>query len=624
LLTCFRETGPWVRKRFWISTNPKPEIPIPRAFFFFLSRVFFPFFFLFPAFFPFHWFCFFAVLTCFGVRWVTVFFPFPSLFFFRLLISSSLFFHRPSFLSVHFFPLFVVFLSPRHVLAVAKTCMAVSKLQKTQLRQSVSEGNAAALMQGFGTEFIAPFALRLGATADQIGLLASLPQLVHALTQFLALHLVARVPSRLALIRIVVLLQALLWLPLAALALWAGQPAFWLLLAVHVLITGASALLNPFWTSWLSEWVPAAKKGRFFGLRNKVNGFTVVSSIFVGGMILSAFDNGGYALVGFAVLFSGASIGRMVSYYFFTRSAERQRNVCLDLHAGDLWKHAHSQPGFWVLVRYAAVFSFAVALASPFFVIYLLQVKGFSYAAYAVTLTAGALASFLAMPYWGKLADRFGNKLVLNYSSLLIPLIPFMYMAPVSEVAYFALVELASGIAWAGQKLSSFNLLIENTPLTQRARFVSYFNIANGFGTFAGALLGGALGALLLDSRLYLLGFTGLTLLFLLSGILRFASWALLLPPIQGALVLQPKTPRHFFFKAVTVLPFRSMSFVLQHDACGTAEMLGKGLRKLAKKEERLMTHVEEKEQHHVRHFVHTLRRHHRRLQRLFVKKRRS
>lgn len=500
--------------------------------------------------------------------------------------------------------------------------MATRNVQKTQLRQSVSEGNAAALMQGLGNDFVSAFALRLGAVPEMIGLLAALPQLVHALTQFLALHLVARVSSRLALIRAVVLVQALLWLPIAALALWAGPPAFWLLLVLHVLITGASALINPFWTSWLSEWVPLHKRGAYFGLRNKVNGFTEVAATFVAGLVLSAFDNSGFALIGFAVLFVGASVGRFVSYYFFSISSERRLNVCHDLQAGDVWKHAHSQPGFWVLVRYSTVFSFGVALASPFFLIYLLNVQGFSYAAYALTVTASALASFLAMPYWGRLADRYGSKLVLNYASLVIPFVPVMYMAPVNQLAYFLLVEIVSGLVWAGQKLSSFNLLIENTPLTQRARFVSYFNIANGLGTFGGALLGGFIAAFLMDSRLYLVGFTGMTLLFMLSALVRLSAWIFLLPPLQGALVRQPNAPRPALFKAVTVLPFRSMYFVLQHDALGTAEMIGKGLRKLGRKEDHWLHGFERREEHEVRHMVHTFRKHHQKLRRLFMKKR--
>jgi len=501
--------------------------------------------------------------------------------------------------------------------------MSTRSVQKAQLRQSVSEGNAAALMQGLGTDFVPAFALRLGALPEQIGLLAALPQLVHALTQFLALHLVARVPSRLALIRTVVLIQALLWLPLAALAFWSGSAAFWALLALHVLITGASALINPFWTSWLSEWVPLNKRGAYFGMRNKANGFTEVAATFIAGLVLSAFDGSGYAFLGFAVLFAGASLGRFISYYFFSISVERQLNVCHDLHAGDAWKHAHSQPGFWMLVRYSAVFSFAVALASPFFVIYLLNVKGFSYAAFALTVTASALSSFLAMSYWGRLSDRYGSKLVLNYSSLVIPLVPVMYIAPVGELAYFILVEIVSGIVWSGQKLSSFNLLIENTPLTQRARFVSYFNIANGFGTFGGALLGGGLAAYFMDSRVYFMGFSGLALLFLLSAFVRLLAWIFLLPPIQGALVRQPDAPRPALFKAVTVLPFRSMYFVLQHDAVGTAEMIGKGLRKLGRKEDHWLHRVEEREEREVRHILHTFRQHHDKLRRLFMKKRR-
>lgn len=478
-------------------------------------------------------------------------------------------------------------------------------------------------MDGFGTDFIAPFALRLGASASQIGLLAALPQLVQALSQFMALHLVARVDSRLGLIRAVVLVQALLWFPLAALAFWSGTSGFWWLLGLYLAINAASALINPFWTSWLSEWVPAEHRGSFFGKRNKINGFTLVVSTFVGGLILSGFDNSGFALVGFSVLFAGAGIGRLISFYFFTKSKERDLNVCHDLFSGDAWKHAHSEPGFWVLVRYSALFSFAVALASPFFVIYLLNVQGFSYTTYAIIVTVNALATLLVMPYWGKLADRYSNKLVMSYSSIVIPLVPLMYLAPVREASYFFLVEIVSGIAWAGQKLSSFNLLIENTPLTQRARFVSYNNIANGVGTFGGAMVGGLIASFLIESHFTVLGLQGLLVLFLMSGIVRIAVAAAYLPGIRGKVVHQPNAQRQFFFKAVTLLPFKSMSFLLQHDACVTAGMIGKGIRKLAKKEDRWLHRVEEHEEHDVRHMIHVFRKHHHRLTRLLFQKRR-
>lgn len=501
--------------------------------------------------------------------------------------------------------------------------MAKPHEQDVQLKRSISEGNAAALMQGLGTDFVSAFALRLGASADQIGLLAALPQLVHALTQFLALHLVSKVRSRLGLIRAVVLLQALLWLPVAALALWSGPSSFWALVILYVVITGASALINPFWTSWLSEWVPVDRRGAFFSLRNKVNGFTEVAATFLAGLVLSAFDSTGYAAMGFAVLFCAAAVGRLASYSFFARSKERVLHVCRDLYAGNAWTHARSEAGFWILVRYSALFSFAVAVASPFFVIYLLHTQGFSYAEYALTVTAGALASFLSMAYWGRLADRYSNKLVLTYVTLVIPLIPIVYMAPVHQIAYFILIELVSGTLWAGQKLASFNLLIENTPVSQRARFVSYSNIANGLGTFAGALLGGALAAYFLTSGFSTAGISGFPLLFLISAILRVVVTAFGLPYLRGKVVRQVKRQRQFFFKAVTVLPFRSMSFVLQHDAVGTAGMIGKGIRKLGRREDRWLHRVEVHELHDVRHAVHTFRKHHHRLARMLFKKRR-
>ncbi len=478
--------------------------------------------------------------------------------------------------------------------------------QSRQLRRSVSEGNAVSLMQGFGVEFVSAFALKLGASVSQIGLLAALPQLVHALAQFLALHLSSRNLPRLKLITAVVFVQALLWLPVATLAIFHVPEAFWFLLALNVLITAASALVNPFWTSWLSDWVPAEHRGAYFSFRNKVNGFTLVAAMFTAGLVLGVSDGVGFGFVGFAVIFCAAAFGRLVSFVFFKRASERNLPICRDAHAWSL-QDAKSFPGFSVLVKYSAALTFAVSLASPFFIVYLLQDRGFSYATYAMIVAGTALASFISQPYWGRLADQYGNKLVLKYTALLIPVIPALYLLPVREAAFFFLLEAFSSIIWSGQKLSAFNLLIENTPVTRRPQFVSYYNIATGFATFAGALVGGFIAAGLLGSDLLFFGASGILWLFLLSCVGRALAALLFVPVIRGS-GKGSSAQKHFFFKAVTILPLRSMSFVVQHDTCTTVEMIGRGVQKLGKKEDRFMHRVEGKEEKEVRHVVHAVR----------------
>ncbi len=463
--------------------------------------------------------------------------------------------------------------------------MVSEKERSRQLARSISEGNAAAIMEGAGTAFIPAFALRLGASSGYIAVLAALPQLVHALTQFLVLRTARTHPERLRFIVPSVFLQALLWLPMAGLIFLSGEAALAALLALHVAVTALGAFVNPLWTAWISDWVPRERMGRYFGLRNKIIGFTLVSSTFVGGLVLGGFQDAGLALLGFAALFVLAGASRLVSAHFLRTARERRRRVT-PLASGSIWPDLSKTPRFMQLVKYSAAYTFCVQLAAPFFVVYLLDDLGVGYPTYAAILTASAFASYLSMPYWGKLADRVGSKRVLGYSALAIPLVPLAYLVPPAPALYYLLVEAFGGMLWAGQKLASFNCTLEYSPALRRPRFVAVHNLAVGLATFGGALVGGALALFFKDIAFF--GLHGLLFLFLLSGVLRILAAAYFVPHMPGNHF--PHSHRlHTFFRHVTSLPLRSMSFVLQRDVLQTVAFTGKSLTKLERAEHRLM-----------------------------------
>ncbi|MDP2717345.1 MAG: MFS transporter, partial [Candidatus Micrarchaeota archaeon] len=352
-----------------------------------------------------------------------------------------------------------------------------------------------------------------------------------------------------------IFLQAVLWFPFAALALLSGEWALGALLVLHVFITAIGAFVNPLWTAWISEWVPRERMGRYFGLRNKISGFTVVSSTFLGGLLLGVFQDAGLALLGFAALFILAGAARLVSGWYFTRSRERRR-LRTTLAVGSIWPDLSEHPLFNRVVQYSAAYTFCVQLAAPFFVVYLLDDLGIGYPAYAAILTAAAFASYLSMPYWGKLADRFGSKRVLGYTALAIPLVPLAYLVPPASAIYYLIVDAFSGMLWAGQKLATFNRVLEYSPALRRPRFVAVHNLGVGLATFAGALVGGGIAFLVKDLSLF--GIHGLMFLFLLSGVLRIVAALYFVPRMPGRRF--PHSHRlHTFFRHVTSLPVRSM-----------------------------------------------------------------
>ena len=101
---------------------------------------------------------------------------------------------------------------------------------------------------------------------------------------------------------------------------------------------------------------------------------------------------------------------------------------------------------------------------------------------------------------------------------------------------YLIVIQAISGIAWSGFNLSATNLLYESADPERRTRVIALFNALSGLALCGGALLGGLLAPVLPK-----IGGHAFLTLFLVSGILRGITVAVLLPKVapsgQGAQV---------------------------------------------------------------------------------------
>lgn len=98
--------------------------------------------------------------------------------------------------------------------------MQVSKQQeegavRRSLDLSIKDGVAFASTTGFGDNYINPFAVALGASNFQIGLLSSIPQFLPALIQLKVADMTERLGSRKKIIVRSVFFQAFMLLPIA-------------------------------------------------------------------------------------------------------------------------------------------------------------------------------------------------------------------------------------------------------------------------------------------------------------------------------------------------------------------------------------------------------------------------
>lgn len=375
------------------------------------------------------------------------------------------------------------------------------------------DGSAYAAMVGLTQEYIIPFSLALKATAAQVGLLSSIPNLAMALSQLMAPRLAEKAGSRKGLILPVVLFHAFMWLPIMLIPyLFPGHHIWWLI-AFFTLSTVLGSLGNPAWGSLMADLVPVEIRGRYFGLRGRICGLVTLVSFFIGGAIL---DFSATIFIGFALLFGGAMLFRLVSWHFLSKiyepplaSAAGERPSLVDF----IRDMNSSNLGRFML--FVALIYFTTYIASPFFAVYMLRDLKFSYLTYVMVTAAAIVANLVFLTFWGHRADRAGNIKVLKVASVLVPVVPVLWVA--SHGLYYLIpVQVLSGFAWAGFSLASTNFVYEASPPEKRTQHIAVFNAMNGVAMSLGALLGGYLASLLPP----LLGYPMLAL-FLASGILR-------------------------------------------------------------------------------------------------------
>lgn len=164
-----------------------------------------------------------------------------------------------------------------------------------------------------------PYALALGASSFEAGLLSSARNLLLAGVQLASSRAVAWAGSRKRLVLLTAGLQALLWLPLAFVEPLFGGQAVAALIPLYTLGTGAAALGAPAWGSLVAEYLAANERGRYFGERARFSGVWGMSATFAAGGVLQLVPG---RVLGFGILCLGAFVSRVASWLELSRFHE--------------------------------------------------------------------------------------------------------------------------------------------------------------------------------------------------------------------------------------------------------------------------------------------------------------
>lgn len=427
--------------------------------------------------------------------------------------------------------------------------------QEARIQQSLAhcwkEGVAAQIMTGVVDYFLIPFALVLGASTEEIGFLVAVPNLLSSVVQFVAVQAVDWAGSRMKLLLFGFLIQALVLIPVGLLSYVGVSSRLVVLIALITVFKSVGSILGPAWGSLVSEYLPPHRRGHYFGFRARVLGVTTLVNLTVWGVFLTLWKKPFGTASGFLVLFLAAGIARLVGMSYMAKMIElpfqRKRE---DEFTFWMFLRRFKESNFVKYVFYVAGITFATNLSAPYFTVHMLRDLKFSYLGYMAVSLAPVVTGLVSFPVWGRHADQVGNARILKITSVLIFLIPILWLSPRSPLP-LVFVEGFSGFVWGGFNLCATNFIYDAVSPGKRVRCLGYFNLINGIAIFAGASAGGWL-----SSRLPV--FDGLPILSLLvvSAAARFLANLFLSRHFKEVRVeARQVTSLQLFFSVVGIRP---------------------------------------------------------------------
>jgi MFS family permease len=267
-----------------------------------------------------------------------------------------------------------------------------------------------------------------------------------------------------------------------------------LLMLFLIFAAVCGGLAGPAWGSLMSDYVPASKRGQYFGWRSRTVGFVTVSSVLASGLLLNFAREISYA-AGFSVIFLLAALCRYISAYYIGKMDEppHKKDPASDF-TFLMFLRRFRESNFLKFVVFSGCLTFATYLSAPFFAVFMLRDLQLSYVTYMTLQVSSALAGLVALPLWGRHADLVGNVRVLRLSSLCASLIPILWLLS-HYPAYLMAVQIFAGFSWSGVTLSAGNFIYDAVTPQKRVRCIAYYNVFNGSALFAGSFLGGYLAA---------------------------------------------------------------------------------------------------------------------------------
>jgi MFS family permease len=387
------------------------------------------------------------------------------------------------------------------------------------------------ILSGLTATFVSVFALRLGASTEQVGWLAALPALVNVIWLIPAARLIERRRRRLPLVLFTGLAQRLGYLAMAAMPFVLVTGRIEALIVIQTLITLPTAVINTALTAMIPDLVSAEHRGQVMSTRWLILAAVSTLAALAGGKFLDLLPVplNYQILLGVGSALSLLGLLRMRRMKLPDRVPARRAESPAGRGGGQRprggLRTVFSHKGFVRFAIAAFIFHWGIYLPAALWSVLRVRDLGATdtwIGLIAVIVDASMIAGYFL---WGKVRVYWGDRLLLIVSSLAVSIYTGL-TALVPSITWMIPTSIVGGFTWAGCNLALFNVLLAVCPDDRRATYVALYTALLNITAFAGPLLGAALS-----------GGIGIRWAFVVSTGLRLAGallFILLLPRLQG------------------------------------------------------------------------------------------
>lgn len=321
------------------------------------------------------------------------------------------------------------------------------------------------------------FALSLGASPLQIGLLAAVPFFSQA-AQLPAAILVERVRQRQR-IGVIAITAARVMLLFMALLPWlAPRQALYLLLGLQFIVCLLNAVGSCAVNSWLHQLVPHEQLGEFFSRRLLAGTAASCAGTLAAGMLIDRLD--GSTVPAYAILFALAAATGMVSSHYLSAAPEP---LMRDAGPPARWRELLVRPfrdrRYRHLLVFLGAWTATSGLAAPFIAVYLIDQRHYPVGLVTTLWVTSQVANAITLYAWGRLSDQFSNKGVLavalpmHFACMIVLTVLDAVPSPGVQLALLYVLHIVLGVATGGIGLATGNLGLKLAPHGQGTPYLA-------------------------------------------------------------------------------------------------------------------------------------------------------